>query len=67
MAEVEQKPPAEDELERMRRETDAILATSARLVKELEDLLETSRQLRAAQEALLEQRARHKASKTSKP
>jgi hypothetical protein len=40
-------------LEEMRRETDAILATSAKLLKELEEL---RRQLRAAQEALLEQR-----------
>jgi len=43
-------------LEEMRRETNAILATSAKLLKELEELLETGRLLRVAQEAVLEQR-----------
>jgi hypothetical protein len=55
------KPPQtaeqpEDALDRMRRETDAILATTAKLVAELEILLEEGRQLRLAQAALMEQR-----------
>jgi hypothetical protein len=56
-------PPPEDALDRMSRETDAILARSRALVKELEELLETGRQLRVAQQALLEQRAKIKGSK----
>jgi hypothetical protein len=44
------------ELDRMQRETDAIVARSKKLIAELEELLETGRQLRAAQAALLEQR-----------
>jgi hypothetical protein len=43
-------------LEELRRETDAILATSAKLLKDLQELLETGRELRATREALLEQR-----------
>ena len=41
-------PPAEDALEKMSRETDAVLARSRALVNELEELMETGRQLRAA-------------------
>jgi len=44
----------------MRRETDAILAASAKLLRELEQLIEESRQLRAAQQALREQRRKNK-------
>jgi prefoldin subunit 5 len=54
------RPSSDDVLETMSRETDAILARSRQLVKELEELLETSRQLRAAQTALLEQRQKYK-------
>jgi hypothetical protein len=43
-------------LEEMRRQTNAVLATSAKLLKELEELLETGRELRATHAALLEQR-----------
>jgi hypothetical protein len=55
------KPPLpletdEDKLERMSRETDAILATTARLIAELDVLLEESRQLGAARKALVQQR-----------
>jgi hypothetical protein len=58
------RPPApEDALDRMSRETDAILARSRALVKELEELLEAGRQLRAAQQALLEQREKMKSGK----
>jgi hypothetical protein len=55
--------PPEDALDRMSRETDAILARSRALVKELEELLEAGRELRAAQQALLEQRAKTKGRK----
>jgi DNA-binding protein H-NS len=52
-----QKPAtADDVLGEMRRETDAIRATSAKLLKELQQLLEAGRVLRARQEALLAQR-----------
>jgi len=53
-------PPAEDALEKMSRETDAVLARSRALVQELEELMETGRQLRAAQQALLEERLKKK-------
>jgi hypothetical protein len=53
-------PAAEDVLEAMQRETDTILAASAKLVREMEELIETSRQLRAAQAALLAQRRKNK-------
>ena len=53
-------PAAEGALEVMRRETEAILVTSAKLLKDLEQLIETSRQLRAAQQALLEERRKNK-------
>ena len=62
MVELEKPAPAataDDALEEMRRETDAILATSAKLLKELEQLIEESRQLRASQQALLEQRRKN--------
>ena len=49
-----------DDLEKMRRETDAILAESAALVAEVEELLEKTRQLRLASTALLEQRHEEK-------
>jgi hypothetical protein len=57
------KEPAdsiETELERMQRETDAIIETSAKLIKEMEQLMESGRQLRAAQAALIEQRSKNK-------
>jgi hypothetical protein len=60
-----QKPvplSVEDVLEEMRRETDVILAKSAKLIKDMEELHETGRELRAAQEALLEQRRKNKTS-----
>jgi hypothetical protein len=60
-----QKPvplSVEDVLEEMRRETDVILAKSAKLIKDMEELHETGRELRAAQEALLEQRRKNKPS-----
>ncbi|HZE59332.1 MAG TPA: hypothetical protein VE085_02130 [Burkholderiales bacterium] len=63
MVEIE-KPAApatpDGALEEMRRETDAILAASAKLLRELEQLIEESRQLRAAQQALREQRRKNK-------
>jgi hypothetical protein len=65
VGEIADKPPqdpVEAELEKMRRETDAIVAKSAALIKEMEELLETGRQLRAAQAALIEQRKKNKKS-----
>ena len=58
-------PPetSEEAIKRMQRETDAILATSVKLLKELEELLETRRQLQAAQAALLELRRKQKSEK----
>ena len=52
--------PIEMELERMRRETDAIIERSAKLLKDMEELMETSRQLQATQAALIEQRKKNK-------
>jgi hypothetical protein len=49
-----------DDLERMRRETDAILAESAALIARVEELLEKTRQLRLTSVALLEQRQEQK-------
>jgi hypothetical protein len=57
------KQPAdsiETELERMQRETDAIIEMSAKLIKQMEELMECGRQLRAAQAALIEQRNKNK-------
>lgn len=51
-----------DELDRLRRETEAILAASRALIAELQDKLEELRQQRAVHEALLEQRERQKKS-----
>jgi hypothetical protein len=51
------KPPGSPttDLERMAHETDALVASSAKLVKQVEELMEECRQLRAAQTALLEE------------
>ena len=48
------------ELDEMRRETEAIIADSAKLIAELQERLENMRQLREAHEALLAQRRLHK-------
>ena len=45
-----------DSADRLRAETDEILATSAMLIAQVEALLERSRQLGLAREALLAQR-----------
>lgn len=50
----------ETELERMRRETHAIVKKSAKLINEMKELMETGRELRAAQIALIEQRKKYK-------
>jgi hypothetical protein len=47
---------SQDTLERMRRDTDVILATNAELVADLETLVEEGRQLRLVQAALMQQR-----------
>ena len=49
-----------EDLEKMRRETDALLAESAALIAAVDDLLETARQLRLVSAALLEQRREEK-------
>jgi hypothetical protein len=57
------KPSTSDtaeKLEKMGRETDELLAQSARLIREVEELLEKGRQLRLAQAALLDQRRKSK-------
>jgi hypothetical protein len=46
----DRKVAAADALEEMRRDSDAILANTARLLKDLEELLEASRQQLTAQE-----------------
>jgi hypothetical protein len=48
--------PVEGKLERLCQEADALLATTAQLVADLEVLLEEGRQLKAAQKALMDQR-----------
>jgi hypothetical protein len=51
------KVAAADALEEMRRDSDAILATTARLLKHLEELLEASRRQLAAQEGFARAKA----------
>jgi len=50
----------ETELQRVHRETDAIVKKSAKLITETEELIETGRQLREAQAALIEERKKYK-------
>jgi len=47
---------ADEHVEGMLQEADAVLATTARLIAELEVLLDEGRQLLAARDALVEQR-----------
>jgi hypothetical protein len=49
-----------DHLDKMREETDAILAESAALLARVEGLLEEARQLHLTNAALIEQRKRNK-------
>ena len=60
MVERQKVANADEALEKMRRDTDALLAESARLVKQLDELLEDSRQQLATKEALLEHRRKNK-------
>lgn len=49
-----------DELEEMRQETETIIATSAKLIRELEFLMEENRQHRLVQEALRAEMAKNR-------
>lgn len=53
-------PSPEEALDTMRRETDEILATTAALLREVDELIARSKQLRAAHRALLDQRRKNR-------